>query len=338
MSHQATTWVMEFSRSRLSDRLVMLSIAHHISNDTGEAFPSVATIARESNISESQVHASLRKNRTTGELDFSVAASQYGTNIYRMPKFLDWHASIQRDAGRTRRETQRGANSAPLPSAKCAGAEQRMGTDSAPGGCRFEVQRERVKSAPELSVIKAVSGVAAPIDQAKYIEEHAVVTEKLERPDKPVFQISGLKEMPGADVPKRKQLLTTKGSDRYPGDPLRAGLWDGIHRKKIFNTFFDARSLSPRDQLRDCVRAAVTSLMENRKAKFLAARIEDENLEAAVLKKFPAEALCSLALISDFSRREDLTAEAILNAVVESAAERLRNPIQHPLFAMGNGA
>jgi hypothetical protein len=94
VSHQATTWVMEFSESRLSDRLVLLAIAHRVSNDNGEAFPSVRTIARESRLSESSVHAAERRLSTRGELEIEVGASEYGTNIYRMPKFLSWFLTL----------------------------------------------------------------------------------------------------------------------------------------------------------------------------------------------------------------------------------------------------
>jgi hypothetical protein len=94
VSYQATTWVMEFSESRLADRLVLGAIAHRVSNDNGEAFPSVETIAREANVSESSVHASLKKLKRLGELEIDVAASQYGTNVYQMPKFKAWMEAL----------------------------------------------------------------------------------------------------------------------------------------------------------------------------------------------------------------------------------------------------
>ena len=94
MSHQATTWVMEFSESRLADRLVLGAIAHRVSNDNGEAFPSVGTIAREARLSESSVHASLRRLKRMGELEIDMGGSQYGTNVYRMPKFLSWFLTL----------------------------------------------------------------------------------------------------------------------------------------------------------------------------------------------------------------------------------------------------
>jgi hypothetical protein len=310
---------MEFSRSRLSDRLVMLSIAHHVSNDNGEAFPSVATIARECNISESQVHASLKNNRKTGELDFSVAASKYGTNIYRLPKFLDWFETIHPDAARLRARTSRRA---------AAPAGQGVQTLDR---YRIEVQNAPLNSAPELSGTRAVTGaVAAPIDQAKYIEPRAR-RERIERPDHRILEISEKKQLPGAETSKKKQILATKGSDRYPSDPLRAELWDGIHRKKVFGAFFDARRLSPRQQVQDCIQAGVTLLMTNRVAKMKIVRAEDLAIAA---RKRLAEIEPALASIGDFDRRETETVAAVLHALVESAAEFLHRSGEPTLFAL----
>jgi len=333
VSYQATNWVMSFSRSRLSDRLVMLSIAHRISNDTGEAFPSVATIARECNISESQVHASLRKNRRTGELDFDIAASQLGTNIYRLPKFLDWLKSSQSDDGHARERFRRGANSAPLPAAKGARAEQRRGTAYAPAGYSFEVQNVGVKSAPELSAIRAAAGVAAPLDQAKYIETLSLA-EKMERHDKRILKISEQKKMPGVEAEKRKRILALKGNEHYPTDALRAELWDGIHRKRIFDRFIDGRFLSHEEQLLDCLQVGVDSIMENRKAKMLAAGVEDQYLKAAALGRLPEHFRSALASIGNFNLREVETVAAVIHAIVEAAVDLLRRSSEPTLFAL----
>jgi hypothetical protein len=94
VSHQATTWVMEFSQSRLADRLVLGAIAHRISNDSGEAWPSIATIAREANLSERSVHYSIRALSAMGELEISQGKTRMGTNTYRMPRFLAWVQSL----------------------------------------------------------------------------------------------------------------------------------------------------------------------------------------------------------------------------------------------------
>jgi hypothetical protein len=124
VSHQATTWVMEFSESKLATRLVLLAIAHRVSNDNGEAFPSVATIAREANVSESSVHASLLALVEKGELEIDREASQYGTNVYKLPKFLVWIEGLHQQGGTKSvptksvppKRSKPSANSAPEPS------------------------------------------------------------------------------------------------------------------------------------------------------------------------------------------------------------------------------
>lgn len=123
MSHQATTWVMEFSKSKLASRLVLLAIAHRISNDSGEAFPSVRTIEREANLSESAVHGALRNLVELGELEIDRGTSRLGTNIYRMPRFKLWIETIHQRTGaefapptRRRQVQRRGAGSGPEPS------------------------------------------------------------------------------------------------------------------------------------------------------------------------------------------------------------------------------
>ena len=72
----------------------MLAIAHRISNDNGEAFPSVATIGREANLSERSVHYSLRSLESLGELQISLNSSRFGTNTYKFPLFLAWVQSL----------------------------------------------------------------------------------------------------------------------------------------------------------------------------------------------------------------------------------------------------
>jgi len=85
---------MEFSESRLADRLVLGAIAHRVSNDSGEAYPSIPTIAREANVSESTVYESLKNLKDLGEVEWEIAASPLGTNLYGLPKFRDWMETL----------------------------------------------------------------------------------------------------------------------------------------------------------------------------------------------------------------------------------------------------
>jgi hypothetical protein len=134
LSHQATTWVMEFSQSKLADRLVLGAIAHRVSNDDGEAWPSVRTIAREANVSERSAHYSIKKLQGLGELEVRIASSKHGTNTYKMPKFLTWvqtlHLGVQKTTGRVQNPrrgvqstTRRGAEVAPEPSFELSGTK-----------------------------------------------------------------------------------------------------------------------------------------------------------------------------------------------------------------------
>lgn len=118
MSNQATTWVLEFSESRGADRLVLFAIAHRVSNDDGQAFPSVKRIAREANLSERAVHYSIEALVKAGELEVQTNASRYGTNLYSLPKFNAWVQTLHPPGCKLRQKgvqttTQRGAQFAP---------------------------------------------------------------------------------------------------------------------------------------------------------------------------------------------------------------------------------
>ncbi|MHB8499705.1 MAG: helix-turn-helix domain-containing protein [Candidatus Acidiferrales bacterium] len=85
---------MEYSEARLADRLVMLAIAHRISNDSGEAWPSISTIARETKLSKRSVQYSIRNLEKTGELEVVTGDESRRENKYRMPKFVVWVQSL----------------------------------------------------------------------------------------------------------------------------------------------------------------------------------------------------------------------------------------------------
>ena len=86
MSVQAISWVLEQSESRLSARHVLISIANHAKSDGTDAWPSVATIARESRLSVSEVHSSLRELQELGELSVDRAAGPHGCNLYTLQR------------------------------------------------------------------------------------------------------------------------------------------------------------------------------------------------------------------------------------------------------------
>ena len=173
------------------------------------------------------------------------------------------------------------------------------------------------------STSEKTSGVAAPSDQAKYIEPQAVA-EELERPYKGILKISGKKQLPSIRISKKNRILSMEGSERYPSDPLRAELWDGIYRKRIFDRFIDSRRLSFREQLEDCVEAGVVSLMENRKAKMLAAGVEDNHLRSLMLQTLTPEKEQALVSLSNFDLREVETVAFVIDSLIEAAFELVR--------------
>lgn len=86
MSIQAVSWVLDYSESRLAARLVLTSIANHADKYGKNAWPSVATIAQESRISEREVQRSLPELVNLGELVIEANAGPHGTHFYHLPK------------------------------------------------------------------------------------------------------------------------------------------------------------------------------------------------------------------------------------------------------------
>lgn len=95
MSVQAMSWVLDFSASRLGARLVLLAIANYVSNDDGEAWPSVETIAEKSGLERSNVFRNLQELERIGELKIVTGGKgPKDTNTYQMPLFLDWYLRV----------------------------------------------------------------------------------------------------------------------------------------------------------------------------------------------------------------------------------------------------
>lgn len=86
MSVQALSWVLENSESRLADRHVLISIANHAERDGTGAWPSVATIAHESRLSDRQVQRSIVDLEALGELFVERNAGPRGCNLYSLPQ------------------------------------------------------------------------------------------------------------------------------------------------------------------------------------------------------------------------------------------------------------
>ena len=68
MSVHVTSWVLRHSPATLGDRLVLLVLADKADEDGTNAWPSVATIAAESRLSERQAQRCLRNLEQTGQV------------------------------------------------------------------------------------------------------------------------------------------------------------------------------------------------------------------------------------------------------------------------------
>lgn len=68
MSVHVTSWVLRHSPATLGDRLVLLVLADKADEDGTNAWPSVATIANESRLSERQAQRCLRNLEQTGQI------------------------------------------------------------------------------------------------------------------------------------------------------------------------------------------------------------------------------------------------------------------------------
>lgn len=76
------SWVWEHSRAEGTDRLVLLAIADCASDDGGNAWPSVETIADKAKVSERTVQRSVKALRLLGEIDVTPNAGKRGANLY----------------------------------------------------------------------------------------------------------------------------------------------------------------------------------------------------------------------------------------------------------------
>jgi len=288
VSHQATTWVMEFSQSHLADRLVLGAIAHRISNDNGEAFPSIATIAREANVSESSVHASLKKLREMGELEVEASASKLSTNVYRMPKFLSWMAELHLGTG--------GAKSVPHSKrAVCTGGVQNTGERGA-------------KSAPEPSVTIIEPSGSAPSGRAVELREQ------------PHSKPHGADQYWGKGFSKElKRLASEKDlgrARRSTGNPQLKHLEAGIFRRHVGSAYFDGRDDGHEKAFGYALEQATLGLTSNRAVELRGIDVE-ELRSAAWVKLQPY--VGAFAGITDYSRRQNQVVGAIVRVVAEVA-------------------
>jgi hypothetical protein len=112
-------WVIEKSTLSGGPLVVLLMIANHAKTDGTGAWPSVATLAKESRMSERNVRYCIREAEFRGELLTHMKGGPYGSNLYSLP--LMGGAKIAPlgavcDTGRGKMEQEMGQPSAPNPS------------------------------------------------------------------------------------------------------------------------------------------------------------------------------------------------------------------------------
>ena len=130
MSIEAISWVLKFSKSRLGARHVAISIASHAQPDGTGAWPSVSTIARESNLSEREARYGLRVLEDLGELVTRRKAGPNGCNLYSLPSMKGQTlpgGGAKSAGGMGQNSAGGGANSAPEPSLKQPSTATRSG-------------------------------------------------------------------------------------------------------------------------------------------------------------------------------------------------------------------
>lgn len=93
MSIQAVAWVLEYSASRGTDRLVLIVLANY-ANDDGLAWPSQRTVATKAGLGVGTVNESVRRLVALGELIVDEEGDARRSARYRLP-FIDPGSSVQ---------------------------------------------------------------------------------------------------------------------------------------------------------------------------------------------------------------------------------------------------
>lgn len=92
MSVRVMSWVWEHSDSEGIDRLVLLALADQARDDGGNAYPSIALLARKAKVSTRTVQRSIRALVLLGEVSVDMNAGKHGVNVYTIrmdPRLTD---------------------------------------------------------------------------------------------------------------------------------------------------------------------------------------------------------------------------------------------------------
>ena len=119
-------WVIENSTAKGTDRAVLLMIAYHANEYGAEAWPSIDTLARETNVSRRAVCYAVAALVAAGHLEMAQGGGRGHSNSYRLPMINSANGApiTERVQGKTvqtttetvQTTTLKGANLAPEPS------------------------------------------------------------------------------------------------------------------------------------------------------------------------------------------------------------------------------
>jgi len=101
---------------------------------------------------------------------------------------------------------------------------------------------------------------------------------------------------------------------------LAESLYRGVHSQKIAAIFFDSKSLSPEEQLADCVRVAVATLVTNRVATLK--RLDAGRVERLSFDEL-RNGLVTLRNVKNFEDRKRETVRAVTRVVVQTCIRLL---------------
>lgn len=105
---QAISWVIENSKQKLGNLIVLFMVANHAKSDGTGAWPSLSTLAREARMTERQVRRCLRILEKSGELTTRMGKGPHGTNLYSLPgvKLSGGGGHLRQGGGTNRTETR----------------------------------------------------------------------------------------------------------------------------------------------------------------------------------------------------------------------------------------
>ncbi len=88
MGYKATEWVWDNYHVQGSKKVVMLRLARHADDDTGECYPSIETLSTKSEISERQVHTIIKDLEATGYIAIQHGGGRL-SNTYRILGYIE---------------------------------------------------------------------------------------------------------------------------------------------------------------------------------------------------------------------------------------------------------